>query len=177
MAGYASQNDYEADLLQTYLRKGRVSPITRRDVDLALSIYRMPKSRTDYKNLAKLTSGTAKKAAKGLSDSQLMSVATTAVLNKAIDTKKQAAAAKAAAAKQQAAARAAASLTTAAAPRRTAVPPPIAPRSSGVPYFGPLTPPTAPRTSGQLAPTRSTSSTSTTTTRKPRTGYSIVRPI
>jgi hypothetical protein len=82
MAGYGSQTDYEADLLATYLRKGRVSPITRRDVNLALSIYKMPNVQGATGRTKTLTAKTAGKYAKGKSDSQIMAIATRAVLNK-----------------------------------------------------------------------------------------------
>lgn len=171
MAGYASQADYESELLQTYLRSGRVSPITKRDVDLALSIYRMPKGKTNYKDLAKLTAATAKAAVKGKDDAGIMQLATVAVLNKALDTRRQAAAAKAEQAKTDAISRTAARSVAPAAPARRVAAPvpaysgPLTPtRPKAVSYSGPLTPSIAPRT---------TTTKTATTTRKPRTGYTI----
>lgn len=79
MAGMASQTNYEQELLATYLRSGRVSPIAKRDVELALSIYRMP-----TKTGRALTYDRAKASAKALgTDSALMGWAAAAVLNKA----------------------------------------------------------------------------------------------
>lgn len=106
MAGYASQADYEADLLSTYLRRGRVSPIARRDVDLALSIYKLPARGTAYAKQKPLKYSVAKKYGKGKNDAQLMSLATQAVLNKSTADRAATAKAKAASAASTSMARA-----------------------------------------------------------------------
>ncbi len=180
MAGFNSQQGYEAELLSTYLRKGRVSPISKKDIDLALSIYKMPQRNVSYKNEKKLTFKTARAAGKGKSDMALMNMSTRAVLNKATDTrrvaslaktqaktaqaKRQAAAQSATTARQDAAARYAAARAAGLArasssPTQAAwTPPPSAPPA--VPnYSGPLTPTlprtiTTPRSSGYTAPRR-----------------------
>lgn len=43
MPGYASANDYESDLLASYRKRGRLPTIQKRDVNRALSIYKVPK--------------------------------------------------------------------------------------------------------------------------------------
>lgn len=163
MAGYGSQNDYEAELLQTYLRKGRVSPIARRDVDLALSIYRMPRRGVAFNKQAKLTYDTAKKSAKGKTDLSLMQMATTAVLNKAGADRRTAAAAKA---------KGTTVAPTAAAPAgsyRPPTAPPPPPPPVRPPYSGSLTPPNVGLPYRKPTTTR-------TTLRRPRTGTSGFRP-
>lgn len=144
MAGYGSQTDYEADLLQTYLRRGRVSPVAKRDVELALSIYRLPKSKTPYEKQQKLSYALAKKTAKGKDDSTLMRMAAVSVLNKNIADKKAAKAAKAAPKPSSGTAPS----PTGSAPRPAPVIPP-APRPSAPVYSGPLTP-----GSGYIPPTK-----------------------
>ena len=157
MAGYASQNDYEADLLQTYLKKGRVSPISRRDVDLALSIYKMPDVAGLTGRKKTITAATAKASAKGKTDSQIMRVAIRAVLNKNL-------ADRAAARKAKAAGASAGSIP---APTRAptvsvpAAPPPTAYNS----YSGPLTAATEVRSGAAPQPPRPKASTY-----KPRRG-------
>lgn len=42
MAGMTSSNDYESDLLASYLRKGRLPTVRKTDVNLALSRYKAP---------------------------------------------------------------------------------------------------------------------------------------
>lgn len=164
MAGYGNQADYESELLQTYLRRGRVSPISKRDVDLALSIYRMPK-----KHGTTLTAASAKAQAKALGndDAAIMKWASAAVINKAkVD--------RAAAAKPRIVSGATMAARTGAQPTNRIVsgatlaaryagsvpPPPSAPQPASY-YSGPLTPTIAPRTTA--APVG---------TRKPRTSYS-----
>jgi hypothetical protein len=180
MAGYASQTDYEADLLQTYMRKGRVSPIAKRDVDLALSIYKMPKAKTNYKDLKGLDYASAKKSAKGKSDAQVMQMAKVAVLNKAIQDRKTAATA-AAAAK-------AASTMSAPAPTRPAAPvpprPPAPASTTTTPVTSRLSAPTNPLSAAAAAARRATytidprtryTPPATTKPRTPRTSTYTVR--
>ena len=100
MAGYASQGDYENELLASYRRRGRLPVIRKRDVNLALSIYKVPK-RTGMGPVPRkligdrLTTTVLKKLGvnRRASDSQLMSLAARTVLAK--DTRSRAQAAKA----------------------------------------------------------------------------------
>lgn len=133
MAGYGSQTDYEADLLATYLRRGRVSPIAKRDVDLALSIYKMPNLPGNVRGERKqLNYANARRYAKGKNDSAIMKVAVRTVLNKNLADRKAAAAAGKPTTGTSAAAPAGAYRPL------IAVPPPAPPAQPS--YSGPLTP-------------------------------------
>jgi hypothetical protein len=89
MPGLSSESDYENELLASYRRKGRLPTVRKRDVNLALSIYKTPKfigaGKTAPRGLVgdKLTSHILRRlTGRKPSDARLMSLASHVAITK-----------------------------------------------------------------------------------------------